>query len=437
MKTFITTSCMAVLASSAMINGLRAADLCVAEFGAGGCYATITAALAAANDGDRILITPKPGLAPYAEALTINKSVTLMSNVEGELWAVAGTVTIVPALGRKVTIMHMHSASGDITASTNSPAGTRCEVNIINCELADGNVNFDYNYFNLNLISSKVMNGHVRYRFGNLIGNDIYSASLSKMYYWYGYSTVYVSSDAQSTDDTLYFVGNIVRTHASSNTLYDIVGFSTTSQFIHAYNNYIAATNSFGYSGYHLSGINFLNHKASTAGSYIVENNTFYFNPNNQYYTYPVYVSTNAATSNFDIRNNLSWAPNLSSPGSYHAYRFTGTTTSVSLYYNHTAPTGTLMGITNNGTNDLNSNTTFNTTTAVLNTGSEAINGGNPGPHYYDLDLSANDAGARGGSFALDNFHPITGAARVYFVKAPRALPQNYQLNLRAYSFDR
>lgn len=437
MRTFIKTSLTVALTAFGITNSLRAADLCVAEFGAGGCYATITAALAAANDGDRILIVPKPGLAPYAEALTINKSVTLMSNVEGEMWAVAGTITIVPAVGRKVTIMHMHSANGHITASTHSPAGPRCEVNIINCELADGNVNFDYNYFNLNLISSKIMDGHVRYRFGNLIGNEIRSGSLSKMYYWWGYSTVYLTSDAQSTNDTLLFVGNIVTTHASSNTLYDIVGFNTTSQFVHAYNNYVAATNSYGYSGYHTSGINFLNHKASTAGTNIVENNTFYFNADNQYYTYPVYVSTEASTSNFDIRNNLSWAPNLSSPGSYHAYRFTGTTTSVSIYYNHMAPTGTLMGISNNGTNDLSSNTTFNTTTAVLNTGSEAINGGNPGPHYFDLNLSVNDAGARGGSFSLENFHPITGAARVYFVKAPRSLPQNYQLNLRAYSFDR
>jgi hypothetical protein len=437
MKTFIKTSFSAALAVFGWNHSLQSADLCVAEFGAGGCYATITAALAAANDGDRILIVPKPGLAPYAEALTINKSVTLMSNVEGEMWAVAGTITIVPAVGRKVTIMHMHSANGDITASGNSPAGARCEVNIVNCEFAAGNVNFDYNYFNLNLISSKILNGHVRYRFGNLIGNEITSGSLSAMYYWYGYSTVYLNTDVQSTNDTLYFVGNIVRTHASSSTLYDIVGFATTSQFVHAYNNYVAATNTFGYSGYHLCGINFLYHKASTAGTNIVENNTFYFNPNNQYYTYPVYVSTNASTSNFDVRNNVSWAPNLSSPGSYHLYRFAGTTTSVSLYYNHASPSGGLNGIANNGTNNLNSNTTFNTTTAVLNSGSQAINGGHPGPHYYDLDLSTNDAGARGGSFSLENFHPITGAARVYFVKAPRSLPQNYQLNLRAYSFDR
>ncbi|MCX7649602.1 MAG: hypothetical protein N2050_03480 [Flavobacteriales bacterium] len=437
MKTIYPSSFLAALAALSLTFKVRAADLCVAEFGAGGCYATITAALAAANDGDRILIFPKPGNAPYVEALTINKSVTLMSNVEGQMWALGGTVTIVPAIGRKVTIMHMHSTVGNITASTNSPAGPRCEVNIINCELADGNVNFDYNYFNLNLISSKIMNGHVRYRYGNLIGNDIYSGSLSKMYYWYGYSTVYLTSDAQSTNDTLYFVGNIVRTNASTPTLYDIVGFSTTSQFVHAINNYIAATNSFGYSGYHLSAINFLYHKASTAGTNIVENNTMYFNPNNQYYTYPVYVSQDASSSNFDVRNNLSWAPNLSNPSTYHAYRFSGTTTSVSLYYNHASPSGALMGISNNGTNNLSSNSTFNTTTAVLNAGSNAINGGHPGPYYYDLDLSANDAGARGGSFALDNFHPVTGAARVYFVKAPRALPQNYQLNIRANAFDR
>ncbi|MFN7014250.1 MAG: hypothetical protein ACK4ON_08285, partial [Bacteroidia bacterium] len=67
----------------------------------------------------------------------------------------------------------------------------------------------------------------------------------------------------------------------------------------------------------------------------------------------------------------------------------------------------------------------------------DGINGGAPGISFYDLDLSVNDVGAYGGSYSLNNFHPITGAARVYFVKAPKSVLQSGTLNIKADSFDR
>jgi hypothetical protein len=53
------------------------------------------------------------------------------------------------------------------------------------------------------------------------------------------------------------------------------------------------------------------------------------------------------------------------------------------------------------------------------------------------LDLTVNDVGAYGGSYSLSNFYPVTGSARVYFVKAPRTVLQSGTLNVRANSFDR
>ena len=58
-----------------------AADLYVRDLGAGGSYATISAAITAASDGDRIIIRPKASNLPYIENLTIDKSLSFVSEI--------------------------------------------------------------------------------------------------------------------------------------------------------------------------------------------------------------------------------------------------------------------------------------------------------------------------------------------------------------------
>lgn len=67
-----------------------------------------------------------------------------------------------------------------------------------------------------------------------------------------------------------------------------------------------------------------------------------------------------------------------------------------------------------------------------------AIDGGNPAPLFFDLDLTQNDAGCYGGSFTQDNFFPLhTGAARVYNVVYPFNVRVGNTMNVKAFSFDR
>ena len=55
-----------------------------------------------------------------------------------------------------------------------------------------------------------------------------------------------------------------------------------------------------------------------------------------------------------------------------------------------------------------------------------------------DIDLSAGDAGAYGGSYTLTNYFPLhTGAARVAHVVYPFNVRQGSTLRVRATSFDR
>lgn len=409
---------------------LMAADLCVNESGSGGCYSTISAAITAASDGDRILIQPKTGGVPYIENLSINKSIQLLSNQEGVMWDLTGNITITPAVGRTISILHMKNTTGNITSTGHSPVGARCKVNIMNCELMQGYISFDHNYFDVNVVSNVLTNGYVNLRYGNVIGNNINASHNSYM----GYSTpgfyylINYNSDAIATNDTFYIVGNILTINSTINTYYNNISINSNAHYFFISNNYGSKLNS-NYS----MGIYFHTHKTSTIGGHTIWNNTFTDVGSSNNYFYPFYIYENSAGI-FDVKNNISLTPNKSS--GHNVYYKTANPT-VAFSYNFGAPHGTLTGIVNNGTNNLTSNSSINLTTGQLNSGSDGINGGYPDLTFYDLDLTVNDVGAYGGSFSLTNFHPITGAARVYFVNAPRTILQSGTLNIRANSFDR
>lgn len=88
------------------------------------------------------------------------------------------------------------------------------------------------------------------------------------------------------------------------------------------------------------------------------------------------------------------------------------------------------------GCNVINSNTTLDAA-GRPQVGSDAINGGSPDFSYYDLNLTVGDAGAYGGSLSQDNFFPITGSTRVFYVNAPRRVNVSGTINIKADSFDR
>ncbi len=79
-----------------------------------------------------------------------------------------------------------------------------------------------------------------------------------------------------------------------------------------------------------------------------------------------------------------------------------------------------------------------NQSTGAPSTGSPAINAGDPDASFTDLDLSRNDAGCYGGSYSRDNFDdPMTAAATVLFLEAPRRTQAAWGMQLKADGFDR
>lgn len=126
------------------IQNTTATDLVVAAGGSGGAYASIGAAITAANPGDRIIVYPQAGGSSFLEGtLTITKSLQILSANEGAYYAVDGQINITPATaGCSITIIGMKLFTGNITATAAAPVGARCVVNILNDSLAQGGIGF-------------------------------------------------------------------------------------------------------------------------------------------------------------------------------------------------------------------------------------------------------------------------------------------------------
>lgn len=406
-----------------------ATDLCVNENGNGGCYTTITAAVAAATNGDRIIITPKAGGAPYVENVTVNKSLQFLCATEAGQYTVQGNFTIVPIAGRIVTIIGMNNLQGNILATTDSPSGTRTKVNILGSTLADGYVNFDYNNFDVNLSSNVISKGYIAIRYGKILGNEITTQASGYPSGSGYYVSVYIGNDATVSNDSIFIVGNKIFSHSAAS-YSAAVRTASSNHFYYITNNLLVCNNSSYTYGLMLDGA----WKNSTLGRNTILNNTFSSNSVTGPYVYGIYIASTPANAYVDIINNLILAPNVTS-GGYGIYGYVNSGV-IGVSYNIISSPLAITGLTFDPNNNLTSNTTLDGNYKP-NTGTDAINGGSPDYSYYDINLTVNDAGAYGGSFTLDNFFPQTGGARVYFVQAPRRVNVGTAIDIKAETFDR
>lgn len=391
----------------------RATDLIVAPGGAGGTYASLNAAIAAASANDRIIVTPQSGSAAYTEGtITITKSLQILSTTEGTYYTIDGNINVTPSTaGISLTITGMKLLTGGIQSTIASPTGARGVINLLNDSLAAGTVDFNHDNYNLTCGNNYIENG-ITFRFGKILGNVVRSR-------------IAVNTDASTNNllDTVQIIGNKITYYSSSNL--GAVSWASTSQFFSIQNNFIFLSypsNSVNY------GIWSTVSKASLAGTNTVINNTIY----KPTYTlgYGIPLNTNA-TSYTEVYNNL-----IVSTIYQYAYTFSGGNFNV--HYNY-ATNFNFNGVTNDGTNTTATNTTVNTDGAITNVLSNAINGGSPDAFYDDINLSRNDAGCYGGSYTLDNFFPFTAGdwARVLLVSAPRRVLVNGTISVKAVGYDK
>lgn len=403
----------------AVTNFSNANDLVVVSGGVLPQYSTITAAIAAASNGDRILVTP--GIQYNEAAININKSVQILSNTEGQQFQVSANITVTPPIASSnIIIQGMDLLVGNIIGAA-VPGAVRSKFTMVGSKIRNGYVDFYSNaYWELNMMQDSMigLNPYIYLRFGKIIGNYINGGTGST-------HNIYILSESVAAADTVYVVGNRLEMSTTGSGQVGLYWANTTN-FFYIANNYIK-NNAYAQYSMYITGSN----SNQTGGNTLI-NNTFY-NTSAGYQTINFY-----SVSSFTFVYN-----NLVMNGGNGAYGFymAGNQTNYVFSYNHfqLGNSNAMYGIVNDGTNVVGSNTTFDINTGIALTGT-AVNGGYPNDGYADHDLTRNDAGCGGGSLRITNFHPmnnLTNGARVTYVTAPRRVLMGNNVSLKADSFDK
>lgn len=406
-----------IIGLSLLTSGVFAADLVVEEFGVSPAYPSIAAAVAAASDGDRILIKNRAGDIPWIENITINKSLEFHSHTNNGFFIVQGNFNVQRSPGRVVTIVGMQNTVGNIGVSGGTGGAATTTVNIMDSHLMQGYINFSDNTIRANLVGNTLDAGYVQLVFGNVIGNNINSSSQNT-------NAIYLGSYGTFTGDTALVVGNVITGPVSSSYA---VHLEATTQVIHFRNNLIK------YNSYGL----YCRAGNTSSKPNLIWNNTFKRN-NITSTSYGLQFYGTSQSSIWEVMNNIfTFEGSGSVRGVYNAGYNDG---QINVYYNHFRVGMTeavSSGFTYVGQNTSDQEITLNSD-GTIDDAPSAVDGGNPAPVFYDLDLTPGDAGAYGGSFTLNNFHPLhTGAARIYYVNFPFNVRMGSTLNVKAYSYDR
>lgn len=396
------------------INLLFATDRVVQHNGPTGTYGSITAAITAAVDGDNIVINNRQDALPWTENLTINKSLTFVSAVDNVQWLLDGTISIVTAEGRVITIVGMKNMAplGHITKTGAVPVN-RTKLNITYSEIS-GNITL-VSGVDLFLGSSKA--GIVTFSYGKVIGNDLNSALCN--------------TDANASEDVNLIIGNRLGTVGSMpNTGFEI---NTTSHYVNFSNNLASG----GYYGVLITSLKSGVSASSITNCVLISNSTsggsgLHVGQSSG----NLNVDNSILSGNFFQGQSGSCGVTRANNGgtltnfTYNLYYTPGGTTCLSL----NAVQGNIFSL------QVEKDNIDGSTGLPVNTWTGHVNAGSPMNSFLDLDLTRNDIGVYGGSYSLSNFMPFmnnTESSRVIYVNTPRVVNQGTTMSVQAIGYDK
>jgi hypothetical protein len=377
-----------------------AADLYVRDLGAGGAYSTISAAITAAADGDRIIIKPKIGNAPYLENLNISKSLTFLSETNFAKYYVQGTISITPAVNMVVTINNMYAYQSSISTFATTLTGGRATINLINCT-ATGNFDLD----NTQRVTA-----------------NVFQSTCAGMYFVHGKVTGCTIDFLQLTDDAapaattdVSIIGNDLSSGASL-TAYDYA-FNVSNNNI-AYQASIAASTS---TAIQLTGLSIDHMKVGSTN--FVLNNRIYNETSGvgQTNKYAALYCSAIESSVLNVYNNIITNLSSNTGQNYAISNYNGVPTVIAVN-NLCAATyvswavDSEVGTISNGVYSLDLGS-FSSTGQIINAGIDEA-------EYQDIDLTTNDIGPFGGSNSWNNFwNPnAVNRPRVTYLNTPRRI---------------
>lgn len=371
----------------------KAADLIVQENGGTGTYSSITGAIIASSDGDRIIIHPKLGGDSWIENLTINKSLELVSSQDTTRYKIQGDISIIASAGRKVTITSAEVIGGDISGSS---SGFVTTVNVLGSILISGKIQFG-DQFDVHVISNILNNGDIVIAKGNVIGNEVLNFNRIEIL-------------GANVTDTINIIANKVGSI-----------YCNTFVFLNIKNNHIKTMNGSSYE----NGIHYNVSGSNVSNKLLIENNVIE-SPEGYY------LDSRANTylrlsGRAIIKNNV--FVEITNSNSNGPYLLIASSSDVSYNFVYGGAVGN-SGVTQLTSYPINVN-------GRLILPSPTQNGADPSFKYYDLDLTRGDAGCYGGSYTLDNYFPITGSSKVFDIDMPFGLTTGGTLDIKAKGFDR
>jgi hypothetical protein len=361
-----------------------AADLYVRDLGAGGSYSTISAAITAANDGDRIIIRPKAGSLPFIENLTIDKSLSFVSEINFSKYILQGTITVTPAAGRVITINNLQISGNNTISVSADTTGGRTTLNLLNSTTAGVNAGVA----NTSLNMSGCTSAGITMTHGRITGNKMTSININ---------TPTIDTDP-STDD-IEIIANAF-------------SVSGTAIYLNQKNYNFRILNNFAGTGY----ISVLAVKNGSTNEII---NNVISSTNTSNANYSIQVSSPAEFNGLiSILNNVFY---YMGPTYGTFYPVTASGVSCYVYYNISNYSVTMPSITNSGDNNTAS-ISLNTTTYTVN--GLTANTGSPEDDFADIDLTRNDRGNYGGSNSWTNYWPtaVGNKPQVNYLNTPRRI---------------
>ena len=435
---------------------VNAADIVVNGSGLAGTYTTISAAVQAANEGDKILVSNQAF--PYQEdTLFINKGVTILPYSDITHIDFEGDIMITLDSVSELTLIGFNSDNTDILSVFNDTSrNSLSTINIVDCYFHD--INLDQPKTSLYLSYSTA--NHVYFSHGNIIGNSIrgmqvgihdfsnetyvrdYFITQSENYF--GYSGAWASSACKLFQNSVNF-GNVsvysdtINIIANDFNNYNLVILGKDFP-VHVYNN-----QDFSIKLYLIC-------PPSKGINRIINNSIGSNNPIQFMLAYcPSEIPPhNIVDINLHILNNSMTGYNLffKSPGSYNSQYTENnmpiSSSGISTYnsgsganYYFSEPQAFPSYTSNHSYGSSPSNTT------VLQLGPGTSNNHNPSAEYLNLDLTPNTAGKEGGSHAWLNYNPsnsagfntMTGSkARITYLNLPTLIfdPSNIQIKAKA-----
>ena len=362
-----------------------AADLYVRDLGAGGSYSTISAAITAANDGDRIIIRPKAGSLPFIENLTIDKSLSFVSEINFSKYIVQGTITVTPAAGRVVTINNLQISGTNAISVSADTTGGRTTLNVLNSTTAGVNTGVA----NTTLNMSGCTGAGITMTHGRITGNKVTSININT-----------TTIDTNPSTDDIEIIAN---------------AFSVSGPAINLnQKNYnFRILNNFAGTGYiTISAVK------NDSTNEIINNVISSTNTSNAANNSIIVSSPAGFTGLVSILNNVFY---YVGPTYGTFYPVTASGVSCYVYYNISNYSVTMPTITNSGNNNTAS-ITLNTTNYTVN--GLAANTGSPEDDFADIDLTRNDRGHYGGSNSWTNYWPtaVGNKPQVNYLKTPRRI---------------